>query len=64
MLNAIAAVTFLIILKSAARYHDYLSKNETDAAVFIIGTLISFIIGIALGVIWREILYAVTATIE
>jgi|GEM_PF-1955056 len=58
MMEAIPAVTFLIILKSAARYHDYLSKNDADAAVFIIGTLCSFIIGIALGVGWKEVLYA------
>lgn len=55
LLDAIPAVSFLIILKSIARYEDHL-KKKTDAAVFIIGTLCSFIVGIAFGVFWKMIM--------
>ena len=52
MMNSISALTFLMILKSVARHPD-LSKNHKDIEVFIIGTLTSFTVGIAFGVIFK-----------
>jgi hypothetical protein len=55
LMDALPAITFLAILKSIARYPD-LSARRKDIAVFIIGTLTSFTIGLAFGIGFKFII--------
>ena len=55
MMNSPSALTFLMILKSVARFPE-LSENKKNIEVFIIGTLTSFTVGIAFGSIFKYLL--------